>query len=73
MQALTARATSDEHTGRRYGAHLFTSMTFVGFHNINCVNGKEARNIMEWHIEKATGTNGVLYIASILLQKNTTV
>ena len=62
-QALTALATSDEHTGRRYGAHLFTSLTSVGFHNINCVNGKEAHNIMEWHIEKTTGTNGVLYIA----------
>ena len=35
----------------------------VGFHNINCGNGKEAHNIMEWHIEKTTDTNGVLYIA----------
>ena len=42
MQALTALATSDEHTGRRYGTHLFTSLTSVRFHNINCVNGKEA-------------------------------
>ena len=60
MQALTALATSAR---RRYGTHLFTSLTSVGFHSINCVNGKEARNIMEWHSEKTTGTNGVLYIA----------
>ena len=48
-------------SGRRYGTHLLTSLTSVGFHNINCVNGKEAHNIMEWHIEKTTACTAEEY------------
>ena len=56
-QALTALATSDEHTGKCYDTQLFTSLTSVGFYNIRCVNGKEAHDIMEWHVNKTAGTN----------------
>ena len=35
----------------------------MGFFNIRCVNGKEAHDIREWHINKTAGTNNVLHIA----------
>lgn len=57
---MTTLATSNEHMGRRYRAHLFTSLTSAGFYTITCVNGKEARHVTGWHTNKPTITNSIL-------------